>query len=226
VVRTTTLCASGLAALFGLALVSAGAAAEPPAGGGHAAQLVTDLMPGKLKLTVTSPGFKDGGDIPFKYTQYQGNIFPGVAWSKGPPATQSYVVIMQGVLGHGTSIHLNLFNVPADVSALKTGLKEPPAGALYGASLHGVNQGYVGPHTHNFGKQKYYLQVLALDTRLPDSVQPSFPALEAAMSGHVLASGEILGIGTMDPNSPEATELRQKQAQGKAPASAQGKAAD
>ncbi len=36
-------------------------------------------------ITVTSPAFPDGGDIPFENTQYRGNNFPGLAWSVNPP---------------------------------------------------------------------------------------------------------------------------------------------
>ena len=46
-------------------------------------------------LTVSSPAFGDGGDIPFENTQYRGNNFPGLAWTAGPAETKSYVVIMQ-----------------------------------------------------------------------------------------------------------------------------------
>ena len=37
---------------------------------------VTLPAAGAAKLTVTTPGWKDGADIDFKYTQYQGNDFP------------------------------------------------------------------------------------------------------------------------------------------------------
>lgn len=202
-----------LTGLTGLAISATGLAADEAAGGGgHTAQLLRDVMPGKGTLTVTSPSFREGGDIPFENTQYRGNRFPGVSWSKGPAGTRSYVVVMQGILGRATSIHLNLFDVPADVTSLAAGMTKAPAGAMFGASLHGVDQGYVGPHTHNFGKQQYYIQVFALDTIVPASVQPSFPALQAAMNGHVLASGAIMGLATMDPDSQEAADLRKKQA--------------
>jgi hypothetical protein len=32
-------------------------------------------------LSVSSPAFTDGADIPFENTQYRGNVFPGLAWS-------------------------------------------------------------------------------------------------------------------------------------------------
>ena len=56
---------------------------------------VTLATAGAAKLTVTTPGWKEGADIDFKYTQYQGNAFPGLEWTKGPAATKSYAIIMQ-----------------------------------------------------------------------------------------------------------------------------------
>lgn len=98
---------------------------------GHAAELVVKSLPPKsqAKLIVTSPSFKEGADIPYEYTQYRGNIFPGLNWTAGPAETRSYAVIVQGEslsrAGAATSIHLTLFNIPASVTALKTGMDLP-----------------------------------------------------------------------------------------------------
>src|SRR5580700_9332968 len=88
-----------------LSAALAGLAATPPTPG-HAEKYVITAIPAKLaaKLTVTSPAYKDGADIPFENTQYRGNIFPGVTWSKGPKGTQSYAVVMQGTLGDGNDL--------------------------------------------------------------------------------------------------------------------------
>ena len=161
--------------------------------------------------------------MPFENTQYRGNHFPGVAWSKGPAGTKSYAVMMQGALGketddatRNTSIHFNMYNIPAAVTKLDAGLKTAPAGAFYGSSLHGTPHDYVGPHTHNFSLQPYHLQVLALDIALPDKPDMSLADVEALAAGHVLASGEIVGLATMDPDSQEAKDFKA----GKKPATA------
>src|SRR6202008_4130637 len=94
------------------------AAAEPAAATvGHTDGLLLDqLRPRKGRaLTVTSPAFNDGADIPLENPQYRGNTFPGLRWTPGPSATRSYVVVMQGesLQGSLTSIHLTLYNIPA-----------------------------------------------------------------------------------------------------------------
>jgi para-nitrobenzyl esterase len=199
-------------------LMAIGLAAQTPTSIGHAQQLVLTQIPPKngATLHVTSPAFTDGGEIPFENTQYRGNIFPGVLWSQGPSGTKTYIVIMQGNLAgagekvSGTSIHFTLINVPASVTKLATGLPKPPDGALYGVNVHGENQAYAGPHTHGFTKHDYHLQVFALDSVLPNDPKMSFETLESLMNGHVLASGEVVGLAAMDPESPEAAQVKSK----------------
>jgi para-nitrobenzyl esterase len=100
-----------------------------------------------------------------------------------------------------TSIHLTLFNVAPSVTKLGTGMMAPPAGASYGPNVHGLNQPYAGPHTHTMAKHAYHLQVFALDTRLQLEPNTSFDTLVAAMTDHVLASGEVIGLASMDPDA-------------------------
>ena len=172
-------------------------------------------------LTVTSPSFRNGGDIPFENTVYRGNKFPGLGWSKGPVGTQSYVAVMQGAvagaddLTRGTSIHFVMYNIPAELSKLDAGMTRPPAGALHGNTVHKMADLYAGPHTHNFVKHAYHFQVLALDRTVPASDDMTLGGLEKLMDGHVLASGEIVGFAAMDPESDEGKAFAARQAAAK-----------
>jgi para-nitrobenzyl esterase len=190
-----------------LALTSAAVAQEKEPTGGHAKQLVILAHPakGNAKLNVMTPAYKDGADMPYENTQYRGNIFPGMNWTPGPAGTKSYVVVMQGILPKGdmTSIHFTLFNVPAKTTSLPVGLTTPPDGSTYGVTVHGDNNPYTGPHTHTPVRQPYHLQVLALDTVIDSDAKASFPMMEAAMDGHVLASGEVVGWSAKDPEAKE-----------------------
>jgi para-nitrobenzyl esterase len=165
-----------------------------------------EKMPAKGKLTVTSPAFKAEGDIPLENTQYRGNRFPGLAWTKGPAGTQSYVVILQDVdrpTPTGPLLHWSMYKVPATVRSLPPGMVDPPAGAAYGPNYKGAGQAYLGPHTPPGPKHHYHLQVFALDTTLPDPGK-SYDTMTAAMSGHILASGELVGLGHADPDAKPA----------------------
>src|ERR1700709_904859 len=86
----TMLAAASLAVLAGPAFAQMPAPAAPP----HPNALVEFPAKGG-KLTVTTPSWKDGGDIPYENTQYRTNTFPGLSWTKGPKDTKSYVLIMQ-----------------------------------------------------------------------------------------------------------------------------------
>ena len=77
--------------LSGLAASALPAQAAPPKDPEVGlAQLALTNAPAKnnAKLTVTTPAFKNMGDIPFENTQYQGNVFPGLEWTAGPAGTK------------------------------------------------------------------------------------------------------------------------------------------
>ena len=197
-----------LAGSLGLAMAPAVLAQQQPPTLGHADKLAVTALPPRTtaRLTVTSPAFRDGADIPYENTQYRGNIFPGLAWTSGPAGTRSYVVVVQGELrgpGSATSIHLTVFNVPANVTRLDSGMTTPPAGATYGPNVHGLNEPYNGPHTHTVEKHAYHYQVLALDTVLTLDPKVDYAPLIAAMTGHVLASGDLAGLSAKDPQATE-----------------------
>ena len=163
------------------------------------------LAPAGHTLKVSSPAFGNLADIPFENTQYRGNVFPGLSWSKGPKATKSYVVIMQDtdfVVRGDAILHWTMYNVPAAVTSLAPGMSAPPAGASYGPNIRGPNMAYMGPRTPPGAKHRYHLQIFALDTVLPADPAMTWDALKTAMRGHVLASGQTVGLGQADPTAP------------------------
>jgi para-nitrobenzyl esterase len=162
---------------------------------------------GGAKLTVTTPAWKDGGDIPYENTQYRGNIFPGLAWTRGPSGTASYVVIMQdtGAIVRGAPIlHWTLYNIPARVTKLDAAMPATgnPSGSSYGPNIRAAAQPYMGPRTPPGPKHPYHLQVFALDTTIPAKADITYDELTAAMKDHILASGEVVGMGSVDPTAP------------------------
>jgi len=163
---------------------------------------VTLQAKGSTPLTVSSPAFANGADIPFENTQYKGNVFPGLSWSAGPAGTKSYVVVMQDpdAMRNGAPIlHWTMFNVPATVTKLDAAMTAPPAGAQYGPNIRGTNMAYMGPHTPAGPKHRYHLQIFALDAVLALDATATYDALTSAMKDHVLASGELVGLGSAPP---------------------------
>jgi len=72
----------------GVAAQNAPAPAGAEPGGALLARVVLPAK-GDAKLTVSTPAWRAGGDIPFENTQYKGNVFPGLEWSAGPAGTHS-----------------------------------------------------------------------------------------------------------------------------------------
>lgn len=195
------LAASALIAMMALpAMAQPASPARPNA-------LVEFPAKGGAKLTVTTPAWKDGADIPYENTQYRGNNFPGLAWSAGPAGTKSYVVIMQdtGAIVRGAPIlHWTLYDIPANVTKLEAGMPATgnPPGSSYGPNIRASAQPYMGPRTPPGPKHPYHLQVFALDTTIPANPAITYDELTGAMKDHILASGEVVGMGSVDPTAP------------------------
>lgn len=201
---------AAMAAVFALAAPALAQSPPPPAvePGAELAAIVTLPAKGGGKLNVTTPGWRHGEDIAFKYTQYQGNTFPGLEWTAGPAGTQSYAVIMQDtdlVMRGSPILHWSMVNVPASVTKLEAGMAADakPASAIYGPNYQGANKPYLGPRTPPGPKHRYRIQVFALDTMLPADFAPkTYAELTEPLKGHVLASGEVVGLGQADPAAP------------------------
>jgi para-nitrobenzyl esterase len=202
------LCAAALAMAAPFSLIGGSALAQAHRSnpGDADAKTVLDTMPGKAKLTVSTPAFKAGEQIPFENTQYQTNTFPGITWSKGPAGTKSYALIMQDntlILRGAPILHWTLINIPAGVTKLDAGMAPTgnPPGSAYGPNYKGAAQPYTGPRTPPGPGDDYHFEIFALDTTLPDP-GTDFAALTKAMEGHVLAGGEVVGHGIADPSAP------------------------
>jgi len=180
---------------------------QPAAAPARPNALVEFPAKGSAKLTVTTPSWNDGGDIPYENTQYRGNVFPGLAWTQGPSGTKSYAVIMQdtGAIVRGAPIlHWTLYNIPVSVTKLDAGMAATgnPAGSSYGPNIRASAQPYMGPRTPPGPKHPYHLQVFALDTTVPAKDTITYDELTGAMKDHILASGEVVGMGSVDPTAP------------------------
>jgi para-nitrobenzyl esterase len=176
----------------------------PPAAPVGLALAVFPAVSGKT-LHVTSPAFANGADIPFRNTQYEGNVFPGLRWGHGPYGTRSFAIIMQdGDVNYhgGPLLHWSMYDIPAGGTHLDPGLVAPPVGASFGPNVRGPSNAYMGPHTPRGPKHHYHFAVLALDVVVPEDPKLTYDALAAAIQGHVLASGEVVGLGQFDANAP------------------------
>ncbi len=168
--------------------VAAASATDPTMG----AQVAT--------LNVTSSSFAPNGAMPAKFTCEGEDTSPALAWSDPPPATKSIAVIVDDPDAPDPAapkmvfVHWVLYGVPPSTRQLAEGARSAAnagAGARDGKNDFG-KAGWGGPCPPK-GRHRYFHKVYALDTVLSDLGKPTKAELEKAMTGHVLAKGELIG---------------------------------
>lgn len=148
-----------------------------------------------MTLKVTSPAFEHNGMIPSKYTADGADISPPIRWQDIPDGTKSIAIICDDPdAPMGTWVHWLVWNIPPTVYGMDEAVR--PDAVLDKGICQGTTDfgriGYGGPAPPS-GTHRYFFKVYALDTKLDlvaDSVKPE---LEAAMEGHILAEGELVG---------------------------------
>ena len=110
------------------------------AAGCQADQLDPAVKGGKksMSIKITSSAFKDGEQIPKKYTGEGDDVSPPLSWSDLPEGTKELVLICDDPdAPNETWVHWVIYKLPADLTGLPEGiprqprLKNPP-GALQG----------------------------------------------------------------------------------------------
>lgn len=150
-----------------------------------------------MTLTITSPTFVDGGEIPARYTCQGDDCSPPLSWSGFPSGTRSLALIVDDpdapdpAAPKMTWVHWLLYNLPADATGLAEAVRSLPAGTLEG--FNDFRRTAWGGPCPPIGRHRYYFKLYALDTVLPDLRHPSKPVLEKAMAGHVLAQAQWMG---------------------------------
>jgi Raf kinase inhibitor-like YbhB/YbcL family protein len=146
-------------------------------------------------MNLTSTSFQ--GQIPAKYTCSGAGLSPQLAWSAPPARTASLALIVTDPdAPRGTWVHWVLYNLPAGTRALPEGL--PALGQLPDGALQGRNDfgeiGYGGPCPPPGPPHHYIFTLYALDVKLNLPVGATRAQVEAALQGHILASGRLVGI--------------------------------
>lgn len=95
----------------------------------------------------------------------------------------------------GTFVHWVLFNLPADARVLKEGV--PAVESLDNGGKQGKNDfgavGYGGPAPPRGKPHRYYFTLYALDAILDLLAGATKQQLLAAVKGHVVAEGKLMG---------------------------------
>ena len=144
-------------------------------------------------LQVSSPAFAQNGAIPVAHSAYGAGRAPAIAWSAPPAGTKSLAIMMEDpdAMSAKPFVHWTAWNLDPGLTGL--GEAALPAGARQGRNNRG-RASYFGPRPPGSSPHHYHFQLFALDTMLDLPDGATREQLLAAMNGHVLAKGDLVGL--------------------------------
>lgn len=149
------------------------------------------------KIVMQSNDFTDGQRLNIDQTCEGKNISPSLSWGNGVVGVKSFSIVCDDPDAPSkTWVHWVIFNIPASVNSLPAAVSadaELPSGARQGVTDFGT-VGFGGacpPKGH--GTHHYFFKIYALDTMLDLQAGCSKADLETAMTGHILAGGQLVG---------------------------------
>jgi len=153
-----------------------------------------------MSISITSSAFGSNQEIPRKYTGEGQDLSPPLAWSKLPAGTAELALICDDPDAPQAEpwVHWVIYKLPPTRSGLGEGVPrqmmlQSPAGAMQGTSSFGAI-GYGGPMPpKGHGTHHYHFKLYALDAPLQVSGGLDKKALLAAMQGHILGQGNLVG---------------------------------
>lgn len=157
-------------------------------------------LSGPETVTVTSPAFTEGREIPAKHCGplIGPQISPELAWSGLPEGTRQVLFILDDidVPGAVPVNHTVALLGPDTAGVAEGGLKKGADGVRFVPGRLGAT-GYIGPRPlPGHGTHRYRFHVLALDKVLDGAAPAHAHTLPAAVDGHVIARGTLMGTRT------------------------------
>jgi Raf kinase inhibitor-like YbhB/YbcL family protein len=161
-------------------------------------------------MTLSTPAFPDGAQIPIQFTQAnpqaaQGEgTSPALNWANVPAGTQSFLLHMHDleVARNRTTedqAHWVVWNIPGSATGLPEGVPRGSQLSNGAYQISATGPVYRGPGAPANGPMHHYVfELYALDVTL--DVQPGTDAFEtrtrvlAAAQGHVLGKAVYMGL--------------------------------
>src|SRR5438067_6028953 len=142
------------------------------------------------KMKITSPAFQEGGTIPEKFSKNGQNVNPELRIEGAPAEARSLALIVDDPDAPvGLFTHWLVWNV--DPKTTQIAENSVPKGGLQGTNDF-PGQRYDGPQPPS-GTHRYYFKVFALDTTLDLKPGAKRREVDAALKGHVIAQGQLMG---------------------------------
>lgn len=145
------------------------------------------------ELTLESPAFEHGGEIPREYGHQERNVNPPLQITGIPPESSSLTLIMDDPDAVDPAgkvwLHWLVWDIPPSITEIPEGWSASDASV--GTNDFG-ERGYGGPDPPD-SVHIYRFKLYALDTTLDVSASADKPTVGRAMTGHVLAQTQLEG---------------------------------
>ena len=142
------------------------------------------------KMKISSPAFQDGGTIPEKFSKNGQNLNPELRIEGTPAEAKSLALIVDDPDAPvGLFTHWLVWNI--DPKTTEIAENSVPKGGIQGTNDF-PGQRYDGPQPPS-GTHRYYFKVFALDRMLDLKSGVKRKEVDAAMQGHVIAEGQLMG---------------------------------
>lgn len=143
------------------------------------------------RLRLGSDAFRDGDQIPTRFTCDGGNRLPSFRWGEPPQGTRSFALVIEDPdAPGGTFRHWGVFDIPASARSIG-------GGQNLGTEVSNDfgKPGYGGPcPPKGGGLHHYHFKLFALDVeRLGLGPASKVADISNAVQGHTLAQGELIG---------------------------------
>jgi Raf kinase inhibitor-like YbhB/YbcL family protein len=154
-----------------------------------------------MSVQVTSEAFAPAQSIPSKFTADGRNVSPSLRWARLPPGTKELALIVEDPDAPRPEpfVHWVVYKIPATADGLPEGVPNQARLTTVAGALQGKNSfekiGYGGPAPPpGHGTHHYHFRLYALDQPLGVQAGLDKKSLLAAMSGHILDEGDLVGI--------------------------------
>jgi Raf kinase inhibitor-like YbhB/YbcL family protein len=157
--------------------------------GGAIVLSIVGVTGSSKKLTLTSPAFPAGGQIPARYTCSGADVSPPLRWRSPPARTDAYALVVLDIdAPGGTFVHWLAWNISSDARSLPAGAKPP----LQGTNSFG-RVGYGGPCPPAGKAHHYVFRLYALDSTLKLPAGSPYSELSRALQVHTILLSQLVG---------------------------------
>jgi Raf kinase inhibitor-like YbhB/YbcL family protein len=144
-------------------------------------------------LELRSTAFTDSTMIPERHARDAGNVSPELEWRAIPDGTAELVLLCEDPdAPDGPFVHWLVTGINPEVTGVAEGTPVPGATELHNS--YG-EPGWGGPHPPVGDEpRRYFFRLYALDTHLGLDTTAGVDEVRAALDGHVLSTGTLVGL--------------------------------